>query len=287
MRAKLNNGAKLVTIDPRVSNTAGKSDQWIPIKPGTDAILALAMANIIMENDLYDGEFISNWTNVSVSDLKSYLSKFTLDEAERQTTVSAEIIKKLAVDFATTKPSIAFSGSGITRHINGTQNERCVMLLNALVGNIDVKGGVCLPRKFELEFFDHNENSYEDATNFFNRIQEGKQKVDTFISYNSNPAYEYPDSENVLSIMKDTELIPFSAAITTVMTETAAVADIVLPTTTYMESWFLNSNPSFELTPFVALGQPVIEPQGESKSLDEKLTTGFGVATRMALAKAK
>jgi len=269
IKAKLNNGAKLITIDPRLSNTAGKSDQWIPIKPGTDAIVALTMANVILQNNLYDNEFISRWTNISVSDLKTYLAEFTLEEAERQSTVSAEIIKKLALDFATIKPSLAFSGSGVTKHINGTQNERCVMLLNAIVGNIDTKGGVCLPRRFKLDHFSTNGHHYNDAANLFNLIEDGKKKVDTYISYNSNPVYEYPENDNVLSIMKNSELIPYSVAITTVMSETASVADLVLPTTTYMESWNLNSNPAFELKPFVALGQPVIAPRGESRSLNK------------------
>jgi len=269
VKAKLNNGAKLITIDPRLSNTAGKSDRWIPIKPGTDAIVALAMANIIMQNDLYDSEFISRHSNVSIEELKNYLLDYTPEEAERYSTIPADVIKKLAFDFATTKPSLVFSGSGVTKHINGSQNERCIMLLNAIAGNIDTKGGFCLPRRFQLDYFSGYENQFEDAASFFTRVKDGKQKVDTYISYNSNPVFEYPDSLSVLETMKSQELFPFSVAITTVMSETAALADIILPTTTYLESWSLNSNPSFDLNPFIAIGQPVIPPQGESKSLDE------------------
>jgi len=266
---KIDRHARLITIDPRLSNTAGKSDEWIPIKPGTDAYLALAMANIIMEKNLYDAEFISQWTNVSVAELKDYLSNYPVRKAAEITQIETETIERLAVEFATTHPGVAFSGGGVTKHINGTENERCIMLLNAIVGNIDIKGGFCLPRKYRLKDFDpddefiQNQNSLE----FFNLVNEQKQKVDLYFAYKINPVYEYPDCNFTQQVMKDEKLMPFAVVMDTVMSETAALADLVLPATTFLESWDLDSTPSFDLVPFVALTQPVIDPPGESKPI--------------------
>lgn len=267
---RIDRHARMVTIDPRLSNTAGKSDDWIPIKPGTDAMLALAMANDIMEKNLHNAQFISQWTNVSVADLKDYLSQFTLEIASEITHVEAETIERIAVEFATTQPGVAFSGGGATGHINGTENERCIMLLNVVVGNIDIEGGYCLPRKYRLAEFDPGEkfDTEQNSLEFFKSVQEQKPKVDLYFAYKNNPVYEQPDCNFTQSVMKDEKLMPFTVVMDTVMSETAALADLVLPATTFLESWSLDSTPSFELIPFVSLGQPVIQPGGESRPLD-------------------
>ncbi len=266
---KIDRRARLVTIDPRLSNTAGKSDEWIPVKPGTDAMLALAMANVIMEKNLYDAEFISQWTNVSVSELKDYLLNFTPEKAAEITQIEAETIERIATEFATTQPSIAFAGGGITKHVNGTENERCIMLLNAIVGNIDVEGGFCLPRRYRLKDFDSQEDftSERNSLEFFKLVSDQKQPVDLYFAYKINPVYEYPDCNFTQAVMKDEKLMPFTVVMDTAMSETAVLADFVLPATTFMESWNLNSTPSFDLIPFVSLAQPVINPVGESISI--------------------
>ncbi|MDZ7356829.1 MAG: molybdopterin-dependent oxidoreductase [candidate division KSB1 bacterium] len=268
---RIDRHARLVTVDPRMSNTAGRSDEWIPIKPGTDAMLALAMANVIMQKNLYNAQFISQWTNVSVADLKSYLAQFTVEKAAEITQVPAETIERIAVEFATTQPGVAFSGGGVVDHVNGVENERCIMLLNAIVGNIDGQGGYCLPRKYQLKDFDPDQKLADEQNpiEFLKSIQSKKQKVDLYFAYKTNPAYEHPDCHFTQSVLKDESLLPFTVVMDTVMSETAALADLVLPATTFLESWSLDSAPSFEMIPFVTLGQPVIQPQGESKPLYE------------------
>ncbi len=268
---RIDRHARLVTVDPRLSNTAGRSDEWIPIKPGTDAMLALAMANVIMQKNLHHAQFISQWTNVSVAELKNYLAQFTVAQAAEITQVPAETIERVAVEFATTQPGVAFSGGGITDHINGVENERCIMLLNAIVGNIDVAGGYCLPRKYSIQDFDPDEKLAveQHPIEFFKSLQAGGRKVDLYFAYKTNPVYEHPDCQFTQAVMKDEALLPFTVVMDTVMSETAALADLVLPATTFLESWSLDSTPSFDLIPFVALGQPVIQPLGESKPLDE------------------
>ncbi len=267
---KIDRHARLVTIDPRLSNTAGKSDEWIPIKPGTDAMLALALANVIMQKNLHNAQFISQWSNVSVADLKNYLAQFTLEKAAEITQVEAGIIERIAVEFATTQPGVAFSGGGVSDHINGTENERCIMLLNAIVGNIDAEGGFCLPRKYKLQDFDPDEklNSELNPLEFFKSIQDNNQPIEFYFAYETNPVYEQPDCNFTQKVLKDEALIPFTVVMDTVLSETAALADLVLPAATFLENWSLESTPSFELIPFVALQQPVIQPRGESKPLE-------------------
>ncbi|MDW7681393.1 MAG: molybdopterin-dependent oxidoreductase, partial [bacterium] len=110
IQARLNKRAKLVTVDPRLSNTAGRSDEWLPIKPGTDAIVALAMANVIVQNQLFDDQFINRWTDVTVNQLRSYLAQFTIEKAAEQSLLDASKIERIALEFARKQPGVALTG---------------------------------------------------------------------------------------------------------------------------------------------------------------------------------
>ena len=94
--ARVNLGAKLVTFDVRISQTAGKSDEWFPIIPGTDGMVVLAMAHVIANEGLWDKEFIEQWTNTSPSRLLRHLSPYTPKKAESVSGVRASDIKRIA-----------------------------------------------------------------------------------------------------------------------------------------------------------------------------------------------
>ncbi len=278
IHAKVDNGAKLVTIDPRLSNTAGKSNDWIPVKPGTDAIVALAMANVVMQENLYDTEFINRWTNISISALKLHLAQFTLQKASDESTIPVDKIKKIAVSLATNKPAVVISGNGVSNHVNGLQNERAILLLNAIIGAIDVKGGLCLPRT-TLDFNDVAESLFVNTSDYFKAINGRKEKVHTFISYRNNPVFEEPNYPEIADVLKNNENIPFHIAITNVLSETAALADIILPTTIYPEQWRAEYETSLDLSTYISVARPVVAPQGKSMSIEEILTQ---ISTRMS-----
>jgi len=282
--ARTDNFAKLVTFDVRMTQTSGKSDEWYPVKPGTDAIVALAMCNVIMREGMADIEFIENHTNVSSEMLAGYLSEFTPEMAEQISGISVTDIIKVAREFATYRPSVAISGGGITKHKNGVYSERCIMLLNAVAGNIDIKGGYCIPRRYALQdpkprpavpvedsqIYNQDNGAarkHASRVEVVEAIKDKKQKIGIYMSYEYNPVYSCPDSESVASLFKDQDTIPFFVAIDSYMTETAALADIVLPSTTYLERRELFSPPGFSMKPFISFGQPVVKPLGESKSI--------------------
>jgi anaerobic selenocysteine-containing dehydrogenase len=142
IRRERPNRAKVVTIDPRYSVTAAKSDQWLPIIPGTDAALAMAIANVIITEKLYDAEFIRNWTNGFEEYKELALKYYQPDSAATITGIPAETIRQIAREFALTQPAIAWMGRGATRWPNGSYAGYAIYCLNALVGSIDVPGGV-------------------------------------------------------------------------------------------------------------------------------------------------
>ena len=291
IEGRVNNGAKLVTFDVRLSNTAGRSDEWFPIRPGTDGLVALAMANVIMREGLYDREFIEKWTNVTVDQLKQHLAQYTPEVAERESGVPAADLVRIAREFATTKPATTISYRGVCAQYNGTQNERAVMLLNAITGNIDVKGGACLPVTGSVKgepdpkppsptaksgIKEYWKKAYPEASHGVSQtvlplIKEGKQKVQVYMTYVYNPVYSNPDGDLQASVLKDESLIPFFVAIDSYMGEGTALADIILPDATYLERWDPETTNSYSMVPFVSLRQPVVKPLGEAREVREIL----------------
>lgn len=282
---RVHNRAKIVTFDPRMSQTAGRSDEWFPIRPGTDGLVALAMANVIMSKGLYDRDFLTNWTNYPPTALAQHLSRYNLEWAEKESGVKASEIERIALEFASTKPATTIASGGLNKHQNGVYNERCVALLNAITGNIDIKGGFCLPRQLELKepvpipepprqtsllgeptFAFH----YPEPTGkLFPQLKNEKQKIAMLVTYAANPAYSQPNYHSVIQILKSERSIPFYVAIDSYMTESAVLADIILPASTYLERFELETPPTFEFIPFISLRQPTIKPRGESRSFTE------------------
>jgi len=269
VEARLTKGAKLVTFDPRLSKTAGNSNEWFPIRPGTDGLVALAMAHTIMKSGLYDREFLERWTNTSPQRLAQHLSHYTPEKAEEISGIKVDDITRIAREFASVKPATALSGGGVCKHTNGVHNERCVALLNAVTGNIDTQGGNCLPKTYDLEETDLPAFTSVPAQRAMTLIKEGRVSCKLYFSYKSNPAYSNPDKKLTEEVLKDEKSVPFLVVMDTHMTETAHLADLFLPAATYLESWGLTSSPALDMIPFVALRQPIVKPMGKSRPADE------------------
>ncbi|MGQ9645363.1 MAG: molybdopterin-containing oxidoreductase family protein, partial [Thermodesulfobacteriota bacterium] len=265
--------AKLVTFDVRLSYTAGNSDEWFPITPGTDGVVALAMANVIVQDNLHDKTFTQRWLNVSSSQLAQYLSRFPPEMAEKISGIAAADIERIAKEFAISQPSVAITGRGVSSHFNGVYNERCILLLNAIMGNIDVPGGYCFPRTYPLNgagsFPFDLEKAQLNPQKFISLVKRKRLMPQMYFIYESNPAYTNPESDLSSEVLKDEKLIPYLVVADSYMTETAMLADLVLPVSTYLESWGVDSSPALDLVPFVALQQPVVRPYAQSVALSD------------------
>ncbi|HYB20403.1 MAG TPA: molybdopterin-dependent oxidoreductase [Thermodesulfobacteriota bacterium] len=277
VEGRMAKSAKLVTFDVRLSNTAGKSNEWIPIQPGTDGMVALALAQHIIQQGLHDKEFLTRWTNYPLPKLVEHLSQYTPEQAEKVSGVKATDIRRLANEFAQAKPATIITGRGVGGHQNGTLNERCIALLGAVVGNIDIPGGCCLPRKMELEE-PQWKSPYTSSAQAIAALKEGKAQPEMYFCYLANPAYANPDTEEVTRILKDEKRVPFLVVADTHLTETGTLADLILPMASYLESWNLESRPAMELVPFVSIRQPMVTPLGKSMSLGDAF---IGLGRRM------
>jgi thiosulfate reductase/polysulfide reductase chain A len=290
-------GVTLVTFDVRLSNTAAQSDQWLPIFPGTDGLVALAIGHVILRDNLQDNEFIHYWTNASLEEWKAHYLPYTPEWAERESGVPAEKIEEIAHAFAKAAPhATTISNRGAHAHENGFYNEWAILCLNALVGSIGQEGGWCyipgdvnlsapqpapLPSKPKVK----TELSHPSNLPFVNQvypravsstifpfISERKSKVDTLLSYYVNAPMSWPEGPTfVRDILLDEELIPFHVVIDAFHSEMVEVADLVLPDATFLEKWDLDARNSYELRHYVGLRQPVVKPPGECRDIRDTL----------------
>ncbi|MEW9674374.1 molybdopterin-dependent oxidoreductase [Ammoniphilus sp. 3BR4] len=290
-------GARLITFDVRLSNTAAQSDQWIPLFPGTDGIVALAIGHVILRENLQDTEFLEDWTNATLEEWRQHYSVYTPEWAERESGVPAELLTSLARDFASHAPrALTLTNRGAHAHENGFHNEWAILCLNALVGSLGKKGGCCwirgdvndtvpqpgpLPTKPKVRtelshpsVFPYVNQLYPKAVSstIFPYIAEGRARVDTLLSYYVNAPMSWPEGPTfVKQTLLDEEKIPFHVVIDAFYSEMAEVADLILPDATFLEKWDLDARNSFAFKPYVGLRQPVVPPPGECRDIRETL----------------
>ena len=289
---RFNNGAKMVTFDVRLSNTAGASDEWFAPFPGTDGAVALAMANAILAADKQDSDFINNWTTSSVAELKEHLSKHTPEWAEKVSGIPAADIRRIALEFAEAAPTATtMCNRGSSAHLNGFYNDRAIQMLNALVGSVGKKGGWCwspwggLDPNVKTPAMPpgaKNWNVLEDPPEFplanvwrrmkvgeiiYLYLMQGRAKLDAYMTYNLDSPLTWPEESLTKEVMCNEELIKFHVCINPFYNETAHYADIVLPWTTYLERWDLDARGSYNLRPYVGLRTPMVQPVGESRDV--------------------
>ncbi|MBE3587609.1 MAG: molybdopterin-dependent oxidoreductase [Thermoanaerobacteraceae bacterium] len=274
-------GAKLVVIDPLVTQTASKADWYIQINPSTDGALALGMARYILDHDLYDRDYLQNHV-VGWEEFAAYLrDRVTLGWAAHKTGVSQEVIEKLAAEYATTKPACLWIGYGMQRHTNGGHNVRAIDALAAMTGNIGRVGGGANYGHLETWGFNYHAMTFKPPEGSKGVVKPDGTMSDRFININNfgaevlaatdppvkmlwiacrNPASQDPEAGVVEKAFRSMELV---VTVDHFMTRSAMLSDIVLPATTHFEDWGVNASYWHY---WVGINQQAIKPLFEAKS---------------------
>ena len=134
------NKAKLLVIDPRRTSIAAQATQWIKPKPSSDGYLAIALIKTIIDETLYDADFVENWI-IGFDELKQLVSEYSYKELSEATWIPVEDIKRFAHTYATTKPASIQTGNPIDQTPNAFQTARLISILRAITGNLDTPGG--------------------------------------------------------------------------------------------------------------------------------------------------
>lgn len=146
-KARRENGAKIIVIDPRGIDSVKHADLWLQIRPGTDCALALGMIHHIIKENLYNREFVEKWC-YGFNQLKAWGRNYPIDRVSEITWIPAQKIRQAAEWFATMKPAATNHGMGLEHQTNSIQALHAHYILSAITGNIDEKGGDIFPTPY-------------------------------------------------------------------------------------------------------------------------------------------
>ena len=277
----LERGFELIVINPKRTPLA-KRGIHIPIRPGTDCALALSMLNVIISEDLYDKEFVKKYT-VGFDKLAEHVKQYPPEKVEKITGVPAKDIEKIARIFARAESASIVQGiCSLDQQINGLQTNRALAILQAVTGNVDVPGGwvnVPFPHLGSLHIkVDEDPIGAAEHPLFYQLwgrqspygqtmyladaiLAEKPYPIKALIVTGGNPALTLPDSDKT---QKALEKLDFLVVMDLFMTETARMADIVLPACSFLERSGVGY--VYAVTsglPYILLRKKVIEPLGE------------------------
>jgi anaerobic selenocysteine-containing dehydrogenase len=294
---------RMVQVDTRFSITAAKADEWVPIRPGTDGALALGIAYVIINEELYDKDFVAqrtlgfeDWTDEEDVQHIGFKSLVLRDYAPAQvaaiTGVPAETITRIAREFATTRPSVAIGDRGISMWSNGLFNQMAVHALNALVGSIDTRGGVLTQRKVPFLHWPElapdavaeegraqprvdltGTRRYPLADDVYQQLPESiadddPYPVNALFLYYTNPLFSSPE---VGRFYEAFEKVPFIVSFSPFLCDSTAYADLILPDHAYLERLQDVPLPPSLGYPVVGLGQPVVAPLFDTRHTGDVL----------------
>ena len=286
-------GAKLMVIDPRETALAMRADIWIRPRPGSDLALALGLVNVIINEGLFDRDFVGHWTG-GFDELRTHVQEYSLERVEKMTWVAAEIIRDAARFYARNKPGVVQLGNAIEQTKDSFQTQRAIYILESIAGNIGVPGGEIAWTNPSLISRGSPIFTLQDNISMEKRAQRfGAEYLAPFAKYalpqiivkallekaphRARVAYiqggnfltTWANARETVDALRE---LDFIAVADMFLTPTAQLSDIVLPVATYLEFDCVSHSPgSFYLA---QVQQKVAEP-GECRS-DSRILMELG-----------
>ena len=276
----INENATLITVDPRFSVPAGKSRYWLPIKPGTDIALLLSWMNVLIEEKLYDKDYLDQYA-MGFEQLAEHVRQYSPEWVYLETGIRPEVIRETAREMAKAAPAtVIHPGRHAVWYGDDTQRSRAIAILNALLGTWNRKGGFYIPEKVDLPHFPvpdypqpklKTSDAYPGKWPFANQgvtngVIEASIGNDAFFKgwlvYGTNLPQSIPAvAANLKAAAESLDLL---VVVETMPSEMTGYADIILPECTYLERYDDIRN-SGERHPSLALRMPAFEPMYDSK----------------------
>jgi anaerobic selenocysteine-containing dehydrogenase len=262
------NGAFVIVLDPRATSVARQADLHLPIRPGTDLVVALAIHRYLFEEGHADEAFLAGHTN-GAAQLREKASPWTFAKAAEVSGLAEAQIRELAERYVKASPALVKCGWGLERNRNGGSAAAAILALPAVAGKFKVRGGGYSMANSAAWNIDRSWMSDpEPATRAINMNKVGRMltepegaPINVLFVYNCNPVAILPDQQRVIRGLEREDL--FTVVFDQVLTDTAMYADVVLPATTFLEHYdFARGYGPITLQ----LGKPVIDQVGEARS---------------------
>ena len=248
------NGCKLVVLDPRYTKTAALADEWYPIRPGTDMAFFLAVAHVIINENLYDADYAAEKL-YGLDKLTEHVRSYTPEWAEKECEIPSDDIRRIARELAAAAPSaIVYPGRRTSDYTNSSQIRRTMAIVNGLLANWDRPGGLLASRQVGLSkpklpespFYEDNPDDRVDAGRahmMFDEegsfkhtrdaiIEEKPYPVKGWFAYKINPLQSVANRNKTLEMIKK---LDFMMTVDITMSDTAWMSDLVLPAQSYLE----------------------------------------------------
>ena len=281
MSDAIDNNATIITVDPRFSTAASKSQHWLPIKPATDIALMLAWIHVIIKENLYDKDYVKKYTT-GFEELKNHVENFTPEWAYGITTIKPEDIVKTAREMAYAAPSVIIHpGRHVSWYGDDTQRARAMAILNAILGSWGRRGGFYFKEKISVPKYPHPKYPHPkwDWTNIGEKYPFAQMGITTEVIKCAipNKNNKYPVKAMMVAGTNITKSIPdkklleaaideleFMVVLDTMPMDVTGYADVVLPECTYLERFDgIRSSPNRE--PSIAVRIPAVKPKYDSK----------------------
>ena len=239
---------KTVQVEPRMSLSGAAADEWIAARPGTEGLFALGIAHVLVSSGSYTGNDRDEWS--------SALQAYSPSMVSAETEVSEDTIVRIAEEFGASTASLAIAGGATAAGTNAVASVVAVNALNHLAGNLGKPGGVILN---SAQAFPAAAGSspagLQGALDLVAAMQAGD--VEVLLVHDTNPVFSLPHNVGFRQAMEN---VPLIVALSSFHDETTAMADFILPTNTYLESWGDDVPDPGVGFPVTSLSQPVVAP---------------------------
>jgi anaerobic selenocysteine-containing dehydrogenase len=258
-------------VESRMSQTGASADEWVPVRPGTEGILALGIANVIVAGQLRPasgagraGTLIDGWSGGVAS--------YTPAAVERLTGVPAARVERIARQFADARPSVAIVGGPALAHSNSLFTALAVNALNALVGAVDQPGGISFTPQLDVAAASKAGGAAGVPAprlgQFAADVLSGANPAQVLIVDGVNPVFTTPPAWQVRQAF---EKIPYIVSFSSFLDETSALADLILPDHSFLESWSEAIPESGAMTAVASVAPPVMRPLYQTRATPDVL----------------
>ena len=248
---------KTVQIEPRMSLSGANADEWIAARPGTEGLLALGIAHALVGAGHYDGSDKQKWSNA--------LQAYAPSVVSAETDVTEDKIVQLAREFASSKASLAIAGGATTAGTGAVASAVAVNALNHLAGNLGQPGGIIFNSDTAFSATAESKKAgLQEILDLVEAMEAGD--VDVLLVHDSNPVFSLP---NLVRFRQALEKVPLIVALSSFRDETTEMADLILPTNTYLESWGDDVPDPGVGFPVASISQPVVMPLYDTLSVGD------------------
>lgn len=264
-------------IGGRMSLTGASADRWMPARPGSEGVLALGLARLILTESLHDKDALTD-NGIGKDELLARLQNYDLQRVADETGLTKNSIVEVAREFATTRPSLAMAGETVAFQSNGLETVRAIQLLNTLVGALNRPGGIYPAGTDSMAgSLSDKEDTFSELLSLNERMRAGKIKAALI---KGNPVHTVPPATGFQEAL---DSVPFIVSFATLLDDTALRADLILPDNAALESWGDVIPAAGSRGKVYGMMQPVVTPLYDTRQFaDVLLATASRLGGAMA-----